>query len=118
MWHPHSLLLKTAPAALAAVFILSAGFGPALAGDAHAGHDKARQCQVCHGMDGLAKVPDAPNLAGDSTIYIEAQLKAFRSGERTHQQMSIVAQGLSDADIADLAAYYAAIEVTVKVPEF
>jgi cytochrome c553 len=118
MQYFHSVLVRTAREALATLFMLIFASFPALAGDAHAGHDKARQCQVCHGMDGLAKVPDAPNLAGDSPIYIEAQLKAFRSGERNHQQMSIVAQGLSDEDMADLAAYYSAIEVTVKVPEF
>jgi cytochrome c553 len=117
MRYPHSLFVKMAPPTLAAVFILSVACGPALAGDARAGHDKARQCQVCHGLDGLAKLPDAPHIAGDSAIYIEMQLKAYRSGERTHPQMSIVAQALSDEDISDLAAYYSAIEVTVKVPE-
>jgi cytochrome c553 len=118
MRYPHSLFVKAACLALAAGLLASFAGGPALAGDARAGHDKARQCQVCHGLDGLAKLPDAPHIAGDSAIYIEAQLKAFRSGERTHPQMSIVAQGLSDQDILDLAAYYSAIEVSVKVPEF
>jgi len=118
MRHPHSFIPKAARLTLVAVLLASFACGSALAGDARAGHDKARQCQVCHGLDGLAKLPDAPHIAGDSAIYIEAQLEAFRSGKRTHPQMSIVAQGLSDQDISDLAAYYSAIEVTVKLPEY
>lgn len=91
---------------------------PASAADVSAGQAKVKStCRVCHGLDGLGKMPDVPNLAGEGAIYISKQLKAFRSGERTHQQMSIIAQGLSDEDITNLAAYYAAIKVTVEVPE-
>ena len=60
-------------------------------------------CAVCHGLDGIAQVPDAPHLAGESPVYLTSQLEAFRSGERQHEQMTIIAQGLSDEDIADLA---------------
>lgn len=88
------------------------------AGDVSAGRDKAQQCAVCHGLDGAAKRPDVPNIGGESDIYLTKQLEAFRSGERRHEQMSIVAEGLSDEDIADLAAYYASIEFSVKVPDF
>ncbi|WP_282604711.1 cytochrome c [Pelagibius sp. Alg239-R121] len=88
------------------------------AADLEAGRTKVKStCRVCHGLDGLGKLPDVPNLAGEGTIYLSKQLKAFRSGERTHQQMSIIAKGLSDEDIVNLAAYYAAIKVTVEVPE-
>lgn len=91
---------------------------PVRAADISAGQAKVKStCRVCHGLDGLGKMPDVPNLAGEGAIYISKQLKAFRSGERTHQQMSIIAQGLSDADITNLAAYYSAIKVTVEVPE-
>jgi cytochrome c553 len=72
---------------------------------------------VCHGLDGIARQPDAPNLAGESPIYVARQLEAFRSGERQHPQMSIIAQGLSDEDIADLAAWYSSIKITVEMPE-
>ncbi|WP_206452814.1 c-type cytochrome [Aurantimonas marina] len=81
-----------------------------------AGKDKAGMCATCHGLDGIAKAPDAPNLAGDSAFYIAEQLKAFRSGSRQHQQMSIIASGLSDEDIANLAAWYSAIEITATMP--
>ncbi len=46
----------------------------------------------------------APNLAGESEMYLQAQLKAFRSSKRTHEIMSVVAKQLSDDDIANLAA--------------
>lgn len=91
--------------------------GGAQAGDATLGKEKARMCQTCHGIDGVAKIPSAPNIAGESELYLTTQLKAFRSGKRTHEIMSVVAQQLSDEDIANLAAWYSSIEFQVKVPE-
>lgn len=89
---------------------------PAAAADAAAGRQKARQCQTCHGLDGIAKIPIAPHLAGESQIYLQTQLKAFRSGKREHEMMSVVAKNLSDEDIADLAAWYASIEIKATMP--
>ena len=86
------------------------------AADAKIGHKKAAACQLCHGIDGLAKVPMAPNLAGENEMYLEAQLKAFRSGKRTNEIMSVVAKQLSDDDIANLAAWYSSIKITVTMP--
>jgi cytochrome c553 len=48
-------------------------------------------------------------------LYVSEQLKAYRSGRRTHEVMGILAKGLGDADIADLAAWYASIEVKAGV---
>ena len=90
---------------------------PVAAADAAAGRTKAAKCSVCHGLDGLAKNPDAPNLAGDSANYIRKQLGAYRSGERKDPQMSIMAKGLSDDDIADLAAWYSSLKITVEMPK-
>jgi cytochrome c553 len=74
-------------------------------------------CQACHGMDGLSKVPDAPNIAAQLESYIVAQLQAFKSGARKNDAMSMVAPALSDTDIEDLAAYFSAIEINVvKMP--
>ncbi|MCW1843541.1 c-type cytochrome [Prosthecomicrobium hirschii] len=88
------------------------------AGDAAAGRKKAAQsCAACHGIDGLAKLPNAANLAGESVYYLDRQLKAFRSGDRKDENMSVVAKALSDADIADLVAWYSSIEVTVTLPK-
>ena len=74
------------------------------------------QCQVCHGKDGLAKLPDAPNIAGQKEAYLVKALQAFKSGERKNEQMTIVVKSLSDADIANVAAYFSSIKITVEVP--
>lgn len=87
------------------------------AGSVSAGRQKATACQTCHGLDGLSKLPDAPNIAGSPEQYLVRQLNAFKKGERKNEMMTLVVQPLSDQDIADLAAYYAAIEVTVTVPK-
>jgi cytochrome c553 len=90
---------------------------PALAADAAAGKVKAQMCAVCHGLNGIAKVPDAPNLAGESAVYTTKQLKAFKDGKRQHEQMSLIAQSLSEEDIANLAAWYASLKVSVEMPQ-
>jgi cytochrome c553 len=99
--------------------VIAAGAAPpVLAGDAKAGRTKALACQACHGLDGLSKVPDAPNLAGQVEGYLVTQLRAFKSGARKSEAMSVVAATLSEQDIDNLAAYYAAIEVQLgRVPE-
>ena len=87
------------------------------AGDIKTGRAKALMCQACHGLDGLSKVPDAPNIAGQTEPYIVAQLQAYKSGVRKDDAMSVVAPSLSDTDIEDLAAYFSAIEINVgKLP--
>lgn len=102
-------------AALAAAAALLAA--PALAQDIKSGQRKALACQACHGLDGLSKLPDAPNLAGQPVGYLERGLRAFRDGTRKHEVMSVVAKTLDDADIRDLAAYYGAIRVEVTLPQ-
>ena len=101
--------------ALCAVLALGAAW-PALAQDAAAGKAKAAACAVCHGANGIAVAPDAANLAGQSAIYLSAQLKAYRSGERRHEVMSVMAKPLTDADIANLAAWYSSIKVEATPP--
>lgn len=104
-------------AIFASVCLLIGSGGASSAGDVKAGRAKALMCQACHGMDGLSKVPDAPNIAAQIEPYIVAQLQAFKSGARKNDAMSVVVQTLSDADIGDLAAYFSAIEINVvKMP--
>ena len=86
------------------------------AGDVAAGRRKALQCQTCHGLDGMSKLPEAPHLAGQPEPYLVKSLNDYRHGVRKHDMMTIVVQPLTDQDVADLAAYYAAIEVSVKPP--
>jgi cytochrome c553 len=103
--------------ALSLAFCL-ASHSPACAlGDVKAGREKAQKCETCHGLDGLSKIPESPNIAGQTEHYLIEQLNAFSSGERKNDMMSLVAPTLSPQDIEDLAAYYAAIEITVgKIP--
>jgi cytochrome c553 len=102
----------------AALVIVSAAQDRAEAqGDVKAGRQKAEVCVVCHGLDGLAKIPEAPNLAGQSEGYLIEQINAFKSGERKNEMMSVVVQDLSPTDIENLAAYYSGIEISVgKTP--
>lgn len=101
------------------ILALGLSCGSAMAdGDIKAGAQKIRtlQCQSCHGKDGVSKLPGAPNLAGQGQDYMIAALGAYRSGERKNDIMNTIAKPLKDADIADVTAYYAAIQLTVKVP--
>ena len=91
-------------------------FASAQAADARAGRQKIVVCQACHGLDGLSKNPEAPNLAGQIEGYLVKALTEYRSGERKNETMNIVAKELSDQDMADVAAYYAAIQVDVLPP--
>ena len=85
--------------------------------DAKAGRDKAdAACALCHGQAGIATMPSAPNLAGQPPIYTSEQLKNYRSGKRHHEVMSVIAKPLTDAEIANLAAWYSSIKVTVEAP--
>lgn len=83
--------------------------GGAMAADAAAGKAKSAVCAACHGADGNSMVPMYPKLAGQHATYLEASMKAYRDGQRTGGNAAIMApmaKGLSDADIANLAAYY------------
>ena len=57
-----------------------------------------------------------PNLAGETNIYIDTQLKAFRRGQRQHEIMTPIAQELSDADIRAMADWYGSIKLTIESP--
>jgi cytochrome c553 len=109
--HPKLTLL------LASIGMLVVSAGACSAGDVKAGRAKALMCQACHGLDGLSKTPDAPNIAGQTEPYLVAELQEFKSGARKNDAMTVVASSLSDTDIQDLAAYYSAIEINIgKIP--
>lgn len=97
------------------VFLASGGVVQA-AGDAEAGKTKSAVCAACHGMDGNSGAnPVWPKLAGQHPSYITKQLIDFKEGKRTDTTMAPMAVPLSDADIADLAAYFSAQTRTVGV---
>ena len=81
---------------------------PAPGADLEAGRKKAEPCAACHGPDGNATIPGTPSLAGMPAFYTHWQLIMYRDGRRRDPQMSPFGINLSDADMADLAAYYAA----------
>ena len=80
----------------------------AQAADLKAGEEKAMVCVACHGPGGVSANPDWPSLAGQGQKYIEKQLKDFKSGERPNMVMQPQAGMLSDEDIVNVAAYFAA----------
>ncbi|MBI4255589.1 MAG: cytochrome c4 [Candidatus Rokubacteria bacterium] len=73
-----------------------------------AGRKKASPCAGCHGPDGNATIPGTPSLAGQPAWFTHWALIKYRDGRRKDPLMSPFAANLSDADMADLAAYYAA----------
>ena len=102
--------------ALMSVFALTCLVDAAVAADNSPGRAKSQACAVCHGLLGISVSPDAPNIAGQPAIYLSAQLRAYRGGERKHEVMSLMAKPLSDEDIAALAAWFASIRIEAQPP--
>ena len=80
---------------------------PVYAADIAAGKNTALfVCSDCHGMTGISVVENYPNLCRQKEMYLAIQLKAFRAGTRKSQEMNQIAKQMSDADIANVAAYF------------
>ena len=79
--------------------------------------DAPDACVACHGADGIAQIEDAPNLAGETVMYIDTQLKAFRTGKRMHDVMSGVAAEMTNDEIRAVAEWYSSISFEVKSAE-
>lgn len=95
-------------------FVLG-GAAFATTGDPVAGESKAMVCAACHGADGNALAPTFPKLAGQHADYTAKQLAEFKSGARANTIMMPQAASLSEQDMADLAAFYAAQKSSVGV---
>ncbi|OLQ92384.1 cytochrome C biogenesis protein CcsB [Vibrio ponticus] len=83
------------------------------AGDIEAGKAKAGVCMACHGADGIAMIPGYPNLKGQNEQYLVSSIKAYQTNQRQGGLSGVMkaqADLLSDADIANLAAYYASLK--------
>lgn len=98
---------------IAGLFLLGTSV-PAMsvAADVEAGKAKAQVCSACHGSNGIAQIPGYPNLAGQNEQYLVSALKAYKNKQRSGGQSAVMqgqAANLSDADIANLAAYYASL---------
>ena len=81
--------------------------GPAYAGDAAAGAQKAAVCGACHGANGSSINPEWPSLAGQHESYVAEQLAHFKEGARLNALMSPMALALTEADMQDLGAWFA-----------
>src|SRR5581483_8108385 len=92
----------------AAVALVATAVAPSVAADPEAGRAKSKVCAACHGLEGNAKIPGTPSLAGQPPMFLQWQLIKFRDGRRQDKQMSPFAAKLTDEDMADLAAFYAA----------
>ena len=92
----------------AAVFAAALSFSPpGAAAVAEEVPQKAQACAVCHGPGGNSADPALPSLAGQPAQFISMQLFLFRQGDRKDPQMSPIAASLSNADMNELAAYFA-----------
>jgi cytochrome c553 len=95
----------------AAAMIVTASSALAAEGDAAAGKKKTSMCIGCHGIGGyktvFPEVYHVPRLGGQHAAYLVKALQEYKAGNRTHPSMRAIAAGLSDQDMADLAAYYA-----------
>ena len=109
----NAFIVRTAPAVAGLLSALAASMAlaQAPAGDAKAGAQKVQMCQGCHGIDGwrtaYPEVYHVPKIAGQHPAYFVSALKAYKTGDRKHPSMRGIAASLSDADMANLAAYYA-----------
>lgn len=105
-------LRQSAIAAVAFAFA-----GTAAAADIAKGREKAEQvCAACHGKDGNTPIdPSYPKLAGQYRDFLERSLLDYKSGARKNAIMAGQAQGLSRADISNLAAYYASLPGSLRV---
>ncbi|HCM06729.1 MAG TPA: cytochrome c4 [Oceanospirillales bacterium] len=87
--------------------IVSVGLmSAAQAGDAVAGKTKAATCGACHGADGNSLAPNFPKIAGQGERYLVKQITEIKNGDRQVPEMLGFVMGLSETDIADIAAYY------------
>lgn len=97
---------RAAKAALFAAAMLFAA--PVLAQDLSVAGGKVAVCGTCHGVAGKSDNPLYPHLAGQHEEYLVKSLTAYRDGDRQDALMSPMAVGLTDEEIAELAAFYAA----------
>ncbi len=82
----------------------------AAGGDSGTSFEAARNCVACHGQNGISLSPSWPTLAGQHEDYLVHALKQYRDGSRKDPVMSPLVAGLSDAEVAALAEYFAGLE--------
>lgn len=121
----HGIRMKSSAFA-ATVFVAASLACPSLfaadavQGSAEAARNKVSMCIGCHGIPGykasFPSVYSVPMISGQSPKYLENALMAYKKGERSHPTMRGIAAGLSDQDMADLAAYYGGGQQSAAAP--
>jgi len=70
-------------------------------------HVRSVGCAACHGDGGITTRPGIPSLVGLDAQYLVTAMKAYVSGQRKHAMMKALLTGLGDAEINNIASYYA-----------
>ncbi len=113
-----TILLKTV---VASATLVAAGAQAQLVGDINAGLARAAMCIGCHGIpdyrNSFPEIHRVPKISGQSEQYILSALQAYQRGDRRHPTMRGIAGGLTDQDMANLAAFYAQHNGNVRAPE-
>ncbi len=107
------MIKKLLTVSISVALATGAGFVHAQ-GNASAGKAKAASCAGCHGEDGNSAMPGFPKLAGQHQGYLVKQLQAFKGGTRIAPMMAPLALGLEDADMQDIAAFYASNKISAN----
>ena len=102
------LEMNSMPYFVLALLLAMFSFTASADGDIKQGEAKAAVCFACHGQQGNSQMPDWPKLAGQHAKYLVTQLRAFKDGSRKNPLMSPQAAALSEQDMQNLAAYFAA----------
>lgn len=104
--------ISLAPAAVLAQSAPAAGGAVAATGNPEVGRSKISMCIGCHSIPGykasFPEVYSVPAIGGQNQGYLIAALQAYAKGDRTHPTMRAIAAGLSEQDMRDITAYYAA----------
>ena len=104
--------MKTILASIFALFAMGAAHAADPAPASTAMQGKVAMCIGCHGIAGyrssFPELHKVPKISGQSAAYIASALTAYKAGDRKHPTMDGIAANLSEADITDIAAYYAA----------
>ena len=96
-------------ALLSLLALAAPAFAAAPKGNIAAGQEKSKSCAACHGPTGNESLdPTYPKLAGQYPEYLAKALRDYRSGTRQNAIMAGMAAPLTDEDIDDLSAFYAA----------
>lgn len=105
-------IVRTVVAAATFSAVAMATQAQGVAGNVEAGQKRAEMCIGCHGIPGyqnsFPEIHKVPMISGQTDKYIVAALTAYKKGDRRHPTMRGIAGALSDQEMADLAAFYAA----------